>query len=957
MKKWFLLCSLMLVLASSWAVTVTIGTGTSTDRYPLNDFFHFARSQCLYLASEVSVSGTITNLRWYRDDTGADPEAIATTQIWLNTVPDASLTSADWGNEGTLVAEISNLDLGDGNAWVDIDITDYDYDPANGNLLVSVYTQDAPYTLPHSYWRYTSTSPNYLSRLGESDSTNPPSMSTTYVRPNIQLIMSNSYPEVAATPSPVSGATNVPQNGLISWAFGAQTETYDLYFGTPGNLTMVQQNATAGVTGQYEYSNLLSGTQYAWYVVTRNTATRVETTGPTWTFTTAYSAVSEYPYEVGFEDSVPPGGWTVMTVADPGTDPVWSQVSTGGNPACNPHGGTYMAKFNSFNCADGAELRLQSRLLNLQEAGISTPQISFYMVHDTGYSSYLTEGITIQTSTDGTNWTNASELIPRYDANFETPDWVQHTVMLPEIAGQNGVYVGILAHSLCGNHMYIDDVTIGAAPTGGIFHITPSTPAVFADTQINHTSAPQEFVVSNVGGGPLTITSVAITGTNANQFQLTDGNQYPAVLTIAGNITFSVSFAPNSVGTKTAQLEVTDTLTRTVHTYDLSGICYDDPTITTFPYEQGFEGAFMPVGWAQVIVANPSNDDPLWSQETEGDDPLCEPHGGTYMIKFNSYSVHDGGQVRLQTPDVNFTTVESASLSFFMIHDSDYENHPEEGIQVQVSTNGTDWTDLGDRVCRFDSTLTDPAWSEHTFDLTAYAGQTVKLGLLAISQYGNNFFVDDLSITTGGAPQIPNPATIVSPADNAVEVPANTNLTWAPGTGPAPDGYRLYFGTNGGGTTTPTNLVNGMDVSSDTSYNPSQDLEAGVEYFWQVIPYIGDEVAQNTPIWSFTVEAVGNNDGNAPIPVFGLKQNMPNPFNPTTTIKFSVAKDGPAELSIFNVRGERVKTLVKGELKAGFHQVTWNGDDQNGRSLSSGMYFCRFTAEGKTAISKATLLK
>jgi hypothetical protein len=185
MKKLLLISIALLLIAGIYA-DVIIGTGTSTGRYPLNDFYKHSRSQCIYTAEEIGVpaGGTITHLRWYRNDTGANPSAIGTTEIWLTETTATTLST--WQPEGTLVATITDIDLGNGGDWFEVDITDFPY--TGSNLMVSVRTQNAPYTTPHSYWRYTSTTPNYRSLLGNSDSVNPPSVSTSYSRPNITLV-------------------------------------------------------------------------------------------------------------------------------------------------------------------------------------------------------------------------------------------------------------------------------------------------------------------------------------------------------------------------------------------------------------------------------------------------------------------------------------------------------------------------------------------------------------------------------------------------------------------------------------------------------------------------------------------------------------------------------------------------------------------------------------------------
>ena len=88
-----------------------------------------------------------------------------------------------------------------------------------------------------------------------------------------------------------------------------------------------------------------------------------------------------------------------------------------------------------------------------------------------------------------------------------------------------------------------------------------------------------------------------------------------------------------------------------------------------------------------------------------------------------------------------------------------------------------------------------------------------------------------------------------------------------------------------------------------------------------------------------------------------LFQNSPNPFNPRTAIRFALATTGPAEISIFDVAGRKVRTLVKGELEAGSHEVVWDGTDDAGRPLTSGVYWTQLVAGGHTFNKKATVLR
>jgi len=91
--------------------------------------------------------------------------------------------------------------------------------------------------------------------------------------------------------------------------------------------------------------------------------------------------------------------------------------------------------------------------------------------------------------------------------------------------------------------------------------------------------------------------------------------------------------------------------------------------------------------------------------------------------------------------------------------------------------------------------------------------------------------------------------------------------------------------------------------------------------------------------------------------VTALKGNYPNPFNPSTTIAFDMAREGHVNIEIYNIKGQRVKTLVSGEYAAGSYRVVWNGDDAVGRAVGSGVYFYRMTTTGYVKTQKMLLMK
>ncbi len=88
-----------------------------------------------------------------------------------------------------------------------------------------------------------------------------------------------------------------------------------------------------------------------------------------------------------------------------------------------------------------------------------------------------------------------------------------------------------------------------------------------------------------------------------------------------------------------------------------------------------------------------------------------------------------------------------------------------------------------------------------------------------------------------------------------------------------------------------------------------------------------------------------------------LAQNSPNPFNPRTEIRFTLAREGPVALDIFDPAGRKVRSLASGPLAPGAHAIAWDGTDEAGQRLPSGLYLYRLEADGRSLTRKMMLVK
>jgi hypothetical protein len=118
------------------------------------------------------------------------------------------------------------------------------------------------------------------------------------------------------------------------------------------------------------------------------------------------------------------------------------------------------------------------------------------------------------------------------------------------------------------------------------------------------------------------------------------------------------------------------------------------------------------------------------------------------------------------------------------------------------------------------------------------------------------------------------------------------------------------------------------------------------------LPY--DQKRVNLGMVSTAVEEL---DASAKPNDFGLGNAYPNPFNPETTINFSLPWDAPITVNVYNDQGQKVRTLVEGQMSAGEFKVTWDGRNDSGAQLASGVYLYKIEAPNLRLTKKVTLLK
>jgi hypothetical protein len=202
----------------------------------------------------------------------------------------------------------------------------------------------------------------------------------------------------------------------------------------------------------------------------------------------------------------------------------------------------------------------------------------------------------------------------------------------------------------------------------------------------------------------------------------------------------------------------------------------------------------------------------------------------------------------------------------------------------------------------------------------------------------DNFFgwgiVDALAAINylGGGSHPGSPAALSASDTSATGFTAN----WSTVSGAA--GYDLDVSTDAAF----SSIVRSYNLNFDVTQYPVTGLQPGTLYYYRL-----QAVGTGTTSGYSNVEKVST------LPVtaatFTLSQNYPNPFNPGTRIEFRIPEQSNVTLSVFDVLGRHVKTLVNGRLPASggaAYFALWDGTDEGGVNVASGVYFCRMSATG-----------
>ncbi len=397
---------------------------------------------------------------------------------------------------------------------------------------------------------------------------------------------------------------------------------------------------------------------------------------------------------------------------------------------------------------------------------------------------------------------------------------------------------------------------------------------------------------------------------------------------------------------------------------DSSGIVQWDPEGIEITSSTTYESIrMMPNGISGVVVA--------WEDELAGDLDIY-----AQRIELNGYlgyypmpvieSVQDvpndqGGKIQLRWARSYLDTIPNTEITHYsvwrrlpplaegMLYASDEQTEQPkitadfEGHAVRMLSDGYAWEWLENVPARYfetyaltveslyDSLDSDPGWQY--FMVSA---QTETAYVYYDSPIDSGYSVDNL------APAVPLGFAV------AYNAGGGNQLTWNECEDEDFCNFRIYRSETEDFVPSPENLVH---ITIESSWLDT--VEEGWMYHYKIaaVDHTGNESTAASP------GQVTGDDLPAIPGSYALYQNAPNPFNPTTVIRFDLPEDAEVRLCIFNVKGELIAKIVDRRMKRGSKEVTWDARDKHGRKVSSGIYFYRLTAGDFRQTRKMALMR
>ena len=482
-------------------------------------------------------------------------------------------------------------------------------------------------------------------------------------------------------------------------------------------------------------------------------------------------AISTFPWSEGFE-----GAWYVAAGLNTGTHPwCWTNIN-GGASTTDVWRKTTTSSY----------VRTGSGAMQMY-TGSTTAQLGDWMITPTfsltgnerlrfwakGYSTY-TDVLSIKILDVATNGiveiASDTSLFVDIMPNTVIPasDWTEYEINLSQFIGD--YQIAFVRNTKGGYYLNIDDVSISEIPA---------------------CAKPSNLTATGLG------TYMDITFTPGN---MTNTEWYiyykPSATTTWDSVytNTTTTTIPNLILQTTYQIYVKTlcsdgTLSDATQTITYTTPCFDGE-ITSFPWTEGFEGGLS--CWTLRASGTAANS--FWRTQTTGTSPTCAPHGGTNMAQFNCFSTPNtaGTWTTMISPAFDFTS--NMQVSFWIYRDASTSYiSPLERVSLYVASSQslTDSVLLG-AVARSMSVapvVATEGWYQYTFLLPTGTIGTRYIALKATSNYGNNIYIDDVTVEL--APECPNVSGLTVGAASTTSISVN----WTD-VGDDGDGYNIAYATN-----------------------------------------------------------------------------------------------------------------------------------------------------------------
>ena len=882
MKKTIIFLTFLLFIAGMFGVEVIIGTGTTYNTYSsypavYGGYYMNAREQYIVTPAEFAANGggagNITSIAFNVSNVnGCGP--LPNFTIRMGHTTQSAFTTTTFITGLTQVYNVVSYQPVAGWNTHTFD-TAFNWDGTSNVVIEVTFDFQVSYSQNTSTY-YTSTGPNYYKAMyycSDNYAWNTVTTGTrSYNRPNMKFDMAAGAPMApfpAILVSPANGASLLPITTTLNWASGGGNPTgYKLYFGTtspPDYFNDLGNVTTYSPTLDYE-------TTYFWKIVPYNSVGDAVDC-PIWSFSTTAEGMIQI-------------GTGTATQRQPfGT--LWGYERSAALYTNAQIGSYGLLDKVAWNCAATTTTVVPYKIYAMQTNDTALTAISWDTF--TANATLVDEG-THTFSTTGWHLFELDNPIPYVFGN-----------LIVAVETNYGGYGGGSGHTFyystgaTNSHQYWNQDSTPPTGTGTlntnlpniVLHLSelPTNPAIsvtptswdFGQVQINTTKT-KDFTISNIGGGTLNVSSIAVAG--AYYTLLT--NPAPVNLTAGQTAIFTVQYAPTAVGNHNGTVTITDNRGTTI--VDLSAVCYD-PTIYTFPYTQDFE-IWPPEGWDLT--------------------------GGTYSFtqyppeassnhwaKANFWSQSSGNTDILTSPPLQPVNTPRMSFTWSHLYSSTY---PNDALTVQISSNLTNWTNLwtksgADLNSNDGATNTAPGTGVvEIVNIPAdYANTTFWIRFYAYSGWGPDLFIDNVVIYIPSSD--PFPVTLTYPADGENLLPATGfDLEWEPDliNGAQPEYYAVYLSQD-------EDAIFDTEFrfeTSNTHFNPV--TEGGITFnylerwYWTVEAFVGEISAVVEPPFMFTITPQPGILGVNPT---SLNQTLTLPDAITATQQLTLSNTGALPLT------------------------------------------------------------